>query len=292
MIWTDVPDGVLVQGITGSAGRAHLARMRDAGTPVVAGTSPGHEGESVDGIPVYDTVVQARRYHAFATTVQFVPGKQTLHATAEALRAGVKLVVALAEGVPVWDAIELRALAREHGALVLGPNTAGAIRPARWKLGIMPHALYSRGHVGVLSRSGSVMHDVAYALGRAGIGQSTCVDIGGDRVVGNDIIEVYRQFLLDDQTDEILIVGEIGSDKEERLAAYLQREGIGKPTVALIVGRHAPEGRRMGHAAAIVQGSAGSASGKETALADAGVSVCANLDEVVAWTRRRDKAWK
>jgi succinyl-CoA synthetase alpha subunit len=292
MIWNDVLDVVLVQGITGTAGRAHLARMRDAGTPVVAGTSPGHEGEFVDGIPVYASVAEALRHRAFAAAVQFVPGKQTLNASMEALRAGLKLVVALAEGVPVWDAIELRALAREHGALVLGPNTAGVIRPDRWKLGIMPHALYSRGHIGVLSRSGSVMHDVAYTLTHAGIGQSTCVDIGGDRVVGNDIVDVYRQFISDEQTDEILIVGEIGSDKEERLAAYLQKEGTGKPTAALIVGRHAPQGRRMGHAAAIVHGSAGSASGKEAALADAGVSVCANLDEVVAWTRRRNKAWR
>ena len=292
MIWNDALDGVLVQGITGSAGRAHLVRMRDAGTPVVAGTSPGHEGESVDGIPVYDTVAEARRHHAFAAAVQFVPGKQTLNATAETLRAGLKLVVSLAEGVPAWDAVELRSLAREHRALVLGPNTAGVIRPGRWKLGIMPHALYSRGNVGVMSRSGSVMHDVAYTLGHAGVGQSTCVDIGGDRVVGSDIVDVYRQFLSDEQTDMVLIVGEIGSDKEERLAGYLQKEGMGKPTAALVVGRHAPEGRRMGHAAAIMQGSAGSASGKEAALADAGVHVCVNLDEVVAWTRRSQTAWR
>lgn len=285
MIWNDAMEGVVIQGITGAAGRAHLAGMRAAGTPVVAGSSPGRSGESIDGIPVYDTLAEARRHHRFTSVVQFVRGAQTFEATAEAVAAGLKLIVVLAEGVPTWDALAIRALTRESGALILGPNTAGVIRPGCWRLGIMPHVLYMRGRIGVLSRSGSIMHDVSYTLGHAGIGQSTCVDIGGDRVVGADIIDVYRGFLTDTQTDAILIVGEIGSNKEEHLARHLRASGITKPTAAMIVGRHAPEGRRMGHAAAIMHGSAGSAASKLSALSGAGVHVCKDLDAVVAWAR-------
>lgn len=283
MIWSDAPHGVVIQGITGSAGRAHLARMRDAGTQVVAGVSPGRGGETVDGIPVYDTVGEARQQHAFDASVQFVPGAQTLEATSEALCAGLKLIVALAEGVPAWDAIRIRALATERSALVLGPNTAGVIRPGCWKLGIMPHAMYSRGRIGVLSRSGSAMHEVAYTLSHAGLGQSTCVDIGGDRVVGSDILSAYRGFLSDAQTEMILIVGEIGSDKEEHLAHELRAGGLAKPTAAMILGRHAPQGKRMGHAAAIMHGAAGSAASKREAFVKAGVTVCDNLQDVILW---------
>ncbi len=284
-MWADRLEGVVVQGITGTAGRAHTVTMQQAGTPVVAGVSPGRGGETVAGVPVYDTVAQARRAHRIDASVIFAPSGAVLGAAMEALDAGIALVAIIAEGVPTWDSLRIRVAADARGATVAGPNTGGAIRPGCWKLGISPNVMYRPGPVGILSRTGSAMHEAALALTQAGIGQSTAVDVGGDKVNGNDIIDAYEGFVNDPKTRLLVVIGEIGSDKEERLAGHLRAHPPVKPMASLVLGRHAPAGRRMGHAGAIIKGSAGTAAGKAALLASAGVVACTSLGGLVAWAR-------
>ena len=271
---------VLVQGVTGTQGSFHAQLMLEYGTKVVAGTSPGKGGGSVAGVPVYDTVAQAQRAHMADASIVFVPAASAVDAALEALEAGLKLVVVVSEHVPVRDAVYLMAYASQLGGVVVGPNCPGIINPGQCKVGIMPGHVFSAGRVGVVSRSGTLTYEVAAGLSRLGFGQSTCVGIGGDAVVGLSFVDALELFGADTATDAVVLVGEIGGNMEEVAAEYLLKSGFGKPVVAYVAGRFAPAEKRMGHAGAIVSGGAGGALGKVAALEGAGVRVALKPNDV------------
>lgn len=265
---------VLVQGITGIQGRFHTSLMLDYGTKIVAGVTPGKGGTEVDGVPVYDTVPQALREHRIDASIIFVPAPYALDASLEALEAGIEVMVIITEGIPIRDSMEIMATARRRGATIIGPNTPGVIKPGECKVGIMPAMVFSRGPIGIASRSGTLFYEVAAHITRIGLGESLCVGLGGDPVVGLDFIDLLRWYERDDETRAVAIIGEIGGDAEERAAGQIARGEFTKPIAAYIAGRTAVPGRRMGHAGAIIQGSLGTAQSKMDALDAAGVAVC------------------
>ena len=290
-ILVDQSSRVLVQGITGREGAFHTARMRAAGTSVVAGTSPGKGGQTVEGVPVFDTVRAAVAETAADVAVLFVPARFARDAMIEAADAGVRLVVCVTEGIPVRDMTEVTAHLARRGARLVGPNGPGLITPGRCSAGIMPAAVFRPGAAGVVSRSGTLTYEVVHELTRAGVGQSTAVGMGGDAVHGLGFIECLELFEADPETEAVALIGEIGGDDEERAAAFV-RESMTKPVVAYIAGFSAPPGRRMGHAGAIVEGSAGTAADKKAALEAAGIPVAAAPADLArllgeAITRRR-----
>jgi len=267
-------EGVLVQGITGRQGRFWTERMVECGTRVVAGVSPGKGGTEVCGVPVYDSVSEAIKWHDIRVAVLFTPAKATKGAALESLMAGVKKLVLLAEGVPVQETMEILAEAREAGAQVLGPNTAGVAVPGEAMVGIIPAfigEIFRRGEVGVVSRSGSLGTLVCMYVSQAGLGQSAFIGVGGDPVVGTTMREACTVLEEDERTRVVVLVGEIGGSQEEDAAEYVRR--MRKPVVAVVVGREAPRGKRMGHAGAIVLGERGSAQAKMEALRAAGARV-------------------
>ena len=264
---------VLVQGITGSQGVFHTRLMREYGTKIVAGTVPGRGGQTVERLPVYDTVAEAKDSHGIDASIVFVPAPYALDAALESVEAGLDPVVVITEGVPVRDSIELMAMARLKGTTVVGPNTPGLIKAGECKMGIMPAQVFKKGGVGVISRSGTLFYEVAAHITRVGLGQSTCVGLGGDPIVGLDFVEVLRWFEEDPETEAVALIGEIGGDAEERAASFIGDGGFTKPVAAYIAGRAAVPGKRMGHAGAIVQGGSGTAESKMNALRDAGVAV-------------------
>ena len=264
---------VLVQGITGSQGAFHTHLMREYGTKVVAGTVPGRGGQTIEGLPVYDTVVEAKESHGVDASIIFVPAPQALDAALESVEAGLDPVVVITEGMPVRDSIELMAMARLSGTTIVGPNTPGLIKAGESKMGIMPAQVFKKGEVGIISRSGTLFYEVAVHITRAGLGQSTCVGLGGDPVVGLDYVDVLRWFEEDPETRAVALIGEIGGDAEERAAAFIGDGGFTKPVASYIAGRAALPGKRMGHAGAIIQGSSGTAESKMNALREAGVTV-------------------
>jgi succinyl-CoA synthetase alpha subunit len=265
---------VLVQGITGREGAFHTARMRAAGTNVVAGTSPGKGGRDVDGVPVFDTVRAAVEATGADVAVLFVPARFARDAMIEAADAGIALVVCVTEGIPVRDMTEVTAHLERRGTRLIGPNGPGLITPGRCSAGIMPAAVFRPGPAGVISRSGTLTYEVVHELTRAGVGQSTAVGMGGDAVHGLGFIECLELFEADPETEVVALIGEIGGDDEERAAAFV-RASMTKPVVACVAGFSAPPGRRMGHAGAIVEGSAGTAADKKAALEAAGIPVAA-----------------
>jgi succinyl-CoA synthetase alpha subunit len=271
---------VLVQGITGTQGSFHTQLMLEYGTKVVAGTSPGKGGSNVASVPVYDTVAQAQKAHGVDASIVFVPAPFAADAALEALESGVKTVVVVSEHVPVRDSIELMAYAAKVGAMVVGPNCPGIITPGKCKVGIMPGHVFSAGKVGLASRSGTLTYEVAAGLTRLGVGQSTCVGIGGDAVVGLSFLDVAKLFAEDADTDAVVLVGEIGGNMEELAAEYVRKSGFGKPVVAFVAGRAAPAEKRMGHAGAIVAGGEGAAVGKVAAFEAAGVRVALKPGDV------------
>jgi len=262
---------VVVQGITGNQGRFHARLMVEYGTRVVAGVSPGKGGTEVDGIPVYDTVQEAVDRHGASATVIFVPAPFARDACLEALDAGLGVVVAITEGIPVHDAMEIMTFAQARNAVVVGPNTFGLIAPGKCKLGIMPARAYAPGPVGVVARSGTLSYEIAAALTQAGIGQSTVVGLGGDRVVGLTFVDVLRRFEADPGTAAVVMVGEIGGTAEEEAAEFIK--GMSRPVVAYLAGRSAPPGKRMGHAGAIIERGRGTFESKVRALTEAGTLV-------------------
>ena len=264
---------VLVQGITGSQGAFHTRLMKEYGTNVVAGTVPGRGGQTVEEVPVYDTVVEAKESHGVDASIVFVPAPYALDAALESVEAGLDPVVVITEGMPVRDSIELTAMARLSGTTVVGPNSPGLIKAGESKMGIMPAQVFKKGGVGVISRSGTLFYEVAAHITRVGLGQSTCVGLGGDPVVGLDFVEVLRWFEEDPETEAVALIGEIGGDAEERAASFIGDGGFTKPVAAYIAGRAAVPGKRMGHAGAIIQGVSGTAESKMNALRDAGVAV-------------------
>ncbi|MDP2900737.1 MAG: succinate--CoA ligase subunit alpha [Candidatus Bathyarchaeota archaeon] len=264
---------VVVQGITGTQGRFHAARMREYGTNVVAGVTPGRGGQDVDGTPVYDTVLEAREKHGCDASIIFVPAGGALDAALEAMEAGMDPVVVITEGIPVRDTIELVARARQRGTTVVGPNTPGLIKAGESKMGIMPNQVFKRGSVGIISRSGTLFYEIAAHVTNQGLGESTCVGLGGDPVVGLDYIELLKWFQEDPETKAVALIGEIGGDAEEKAADFIASGGFTKPVAAYIAGRAAVPGKRMGHAGAIIQGSSGTAESKMNALRGAGAAI-------------------
>lgn len=263
---------VIVQGITGRDGSFHAAKMKEYGTQVVGGTSPGKGGQQVDGIPVFNTVKEAVAATGADTSIIFVPAPFAKDAMLEAIDGGVKLVVCITEGVPVLDAVEAQNYARVKGVKVIGPNCPGLISPGKSMVGIMPTGVFKQGHTGVISRSGTLTYEVVYDLVESGLGISTAVGVGGDPVVGLYFEDLLQMFQDDPETDSIAMIGEIGGDAEERAAEFIKAH-VTKPVAVFISGRQAPPGKQMGHAGAIISGGAGSAEGKIKALEAAGVPV-------------------
>ena len=264
---------VLVQGITGRQGRFHTKLMLEYGTRIVAGVTPGKGGESVEGVPVYDTVAEAMDRHRIDASIIFVPAPYAPDAVYEALDAGLDPIVVITEGIAVRDTMMFVAKARRSGVTIIGPNTPGVIKVGECKLGIMPASVFKRGRVGVISRSGTLTYEIADHISSIGLGESTCVGLGGDPITGLDFIDVLKWFEDDPETEAVVLIGEIGGDAEERAADFIAEGGFTKPAVAYIAGRTAIPGKRMGHAGAIIQGERGTAKSKIEALEAAGVPV-------------------
>ncbi|HHV57315.1 MAG TPA: succinate--CoA ligase subunit alpha [Firmicutes bacterium] len=262
---------VVVQGITGHQGRFHTRQMLDYGTQVVAGVSPGKAGEAVHGVPVYDTVAEAVAEQGANASITFVPAPFVKDAAFEAIESGIQVLVLIPEHIPVLDAMEIMAQARERQVTVVGPNSFGIISPGKSKMGIMPNSIYAPGPVGVAARSGTLSYEVVAGLTHAGLGQSTVVGMGGDRVVGLTFIDLLKHFEEDPATESVVLVGEIGGTAEEEAAEYIK--GMSKPVVAYLAGQSAPPGKRMGHAGAIVERGKGTFASKVAALRAAGARV-------------------
>ena len=272
-ILVDSVTRVIVQGITGTQGSLHTLLMLEYGTKVVAGTSPGKGGENVYGIPVYDTVEEAQERHLANSSIIFAPAQFAAEAAIESLEQGIKTIIVITEHIPLRDTIELISYAKQVGANIVGPNTPGVITPGRCKLGILPSNEFAAGNVGIISRSGTLMYEIASTLTKAGIGQSTCLGLGGDQVTGLNFIDALEMFKDDPETKAVVLIGEIGGNIEELAAQHIMKEGYPKPVVAYVAGRSAPAGRRMGHAGAIVMGKSGTAKTKIAAFETAGAQV-------------------
>lgn len=280
-ILVDSKTRVIVQGITGREGSFHAKLMLDYGTRVVAGTSPGKGGSYVHNIPVYNTVYEAvREQGAVDASVIFVPARFASDAVYEAIDNGVKLVVVITEGIPVHDELRFVNYARKKGVVVVGPNTPGVMTVGEAKLGIMPAHVFTRGRVGLVSRSGTLTYEIARELAKRGLGVSTVVGLGGDPVTGLDFVSVYEMFHKDDGTDAVVVVGEIGGDAEERFAAFYRELPSKKPVVAYVAGRTAPPGKRMGHAGAIISMGVGDYGSKRRSLEEAGIPVADTPSQV------------
>ena len=271
-VMIDKKTKVVVQGITGYQGTYHSKAMRDFGTNVVAGVTPGKAGEKVNDIPVFGTVADAVAETGANTSCVFVPAPMTKDAVMEALDAGIATIVVVTEHVPVHDAIHFVAVARSKGVALVGPNCPGLAAPGVGKVGILPSKIFMKGTVGVVSRSGTLTYEIVNAMTEHGIGQSTCVGIGGDRVPGTNFVDVLARFQKDKDTKKIVLVGEIGGTAEEEAAEFVKAH-VTKPVVAYIAGRTAPPGKRMGHAGAIIARGRGTAESKIKALEAAGVKV-------------------
>jgi succinyl-CoA synthetase alpha subunit len=285
-ILIDAGTRVLVQGITGRDGSFHAKQMLDYGTKVVGGVTPGKGGQSIHGLPVFNTVKEAVAATGADASVVYVPAPFAAAAVREAADAGVRLVVAITEGVPVLDMLDVYHEVRRRGVTLIGPNCPGLIAPGKCKIGIMPGYIHRPGGVGVVSRSGTLTYEIVFALTGLGIGQSTCVGVGGDPVVGSGFMDLLPLYEQDPETKAVVLVGEIGGDEEERTAEFI-RKNIRKPVFAYIVGHTAPEGKRMGHAGAIVSGGRGTAASKLRAFFQAGVPVANTIDELAAMVKER-----
>lgn len=270
---------VIVQGITGSQGRFHAAQMRSYGTQVVGGVTPGKRGSDVDGIPVFDTVREAVEATGATASVIFVPPKFAANAILEAAEGGIRLCVCITEGIPVRQMAEIKAFLQGRELELIGPNCPGLITPGECKIGILPGDICIKGHVGVVSRSGTLTYEAISQLTKLGIGQSTAVGIGGDPIHGLGFVDVLERFERDPETKAIVMIGEIGGDGEEEAAEWI-RTHTKKPVAAFIAGATAPKGKRMGHAGAIVSGNGGTAAGKQQALRAAGVLVADTPDQI------------
>jgi len=272
---------LIVQGITGREGTFHTEQMLAYGTNVVAGVTPGKGGQTVLGVPVYNTVKEAMEKHNANATVIFVPARFTKASVYEALDANVPVVITIAEHVPVHDMMHCYHLARMKGIRLFGPNSFGIISPGKSKAGFMAHRIFSEGSVGIMSRSATNCYETVFMMTQAGIGQSTCVGVGGDMIPGSTFVDLLPDFEADEQTKAIVIIGEIGGSEEEIAAEYIKKH-VTKPVVALIAGKNAPKGKSMGHAGAIVSADgSGSAQSKEAALKAAGCHIAESTFEIV-----------
>ena len=280
VVLVDKDTRVIIQGITGGQGTFHSGAMKDYGTKVVAGTSPGKGGQEVHGIPVYDSVTEARNAEDATASVIFVPAPFAGDAALEAIGADLNPVVVITEHVPVQDEITIIHAAKKKEITIIGPNTPGIISPGpKQKLGIMPGHVFSDGSIGLMSRSGTLTYEIAAGMTNAGIGISTAIGLGGDPCVGLTTIEAVKLFEKDRDTKALVIVGEIGGDAEERAAAYI-KDNVDLPAVGFIAGRTAPPGKRMGHAGAIISGSSGTAGAKIAAFNEAGIPVAEKPSDI------------
>ncbi|MBK7837756.1 MAG: succinate--CoA ligase subunit alpha [Candidatus Obscuribacter sp.] len=279
MILVDKSTKVVVQGATGKMGGAHTKRMIDYGTNIVGGVTPGKGGETVHGVPVFDTVMQAVQKTGATCSVIFVPPYLALDAGYEALDAGIQLLVLITEAIPPLDTAKLAAAVKAKGAKLIGPNCPGIITPGQSLIGILPGSIFKSGPVGMVSKSGTLTYEIALALTESGFGQSTCVGTGGDPVKGLDYKEVLSMFEADPATEVIVMIGEIGGNAEEEAAAYI-KQNIKKPVIGYIAGQTAPPGKRMGHAGAIISGGKGTAESKLEAFKANGVKVAMTPSEV------------
>ncbi len=279
-ILVDKDTRVIVQGITGGQGTFHSAAMLKYGTKVVAGTSPGKSGEEVHGIPVYDSIREAKEAQDVTASIIFIPAPYAGDAALEAIANDLDPIVIITEHVPVKDEIRVIHEAKMKGITIIGPNTPGVITPrAKQKIGIMPGHVFAEGDVGLMSRSGTLTYEIAAGMTNAGIGISTALGLGGDPCVGLTTIEAVKMFKEDEDTKALVLVGEIGGDAEERAAVYI-KENYDLPVVGFIAGRTAPPGKRMGHAGAIISGSTGTAAAKIKAMNDAGIAVAEKPSDV------------
>ena len=279
MILLDENTKCLVQGITGKQGSFHTEQMLNYDTCIQAGVTPGKGGQDFLGVPIFNSIEEATEETDVNASIIFVPAKFAKDAAFESIRH-LDLVVIISEHIPVHDSLEIMAYANQMDTTVIGPNTPGVISPGVGKLGIMPTHIFKEGNVGLISRSGTLTYEIASELTRAGIGQSTCVGIGGDPVIGTNYIDILKRFEEDDGTDSVVLIGEIGGNAEEKAAEYIKNE-MTKPVVSYIAGRTAPPGKRMGHAGAIIQGNTGTVVSKTKALNDAGVEVAKKPSEIV-----------
>ncbi len=271
---------LLVQGITGREGEFHTRQMLAYGTHVVAGVTPGKGGQEVHGVPVFDSVEEAVARTGANASIIFVPPAFAADAVLEAVASKLELVVCITEGIPIHDMIDAVQAAQRAGTRLIGPNCPGAITPGEALVGILPGVIFRPGPVGLVSRSGTLTYEVVNELSARGIGQSTCVGVGGDPIIGTKFVDVLRLFEADPQTRAVILIGEIGGSDEEEAAAFI-KEQMSKPVVAFISGRTAPPGKRMGHAGAIISGNTGTAASKIAALQDAGVPVAETITEIV-----------
>ena len=270
---------LVVQGLTGSEGRFHGLRNRDYGTNVVAGVTPGKGGQEVEGIPVFDTVAEAVRDARANTTLVFVPARFATDAIYEAVDAGIGTVICITEHVPAHDMLRVYTYIRPRGVTMIGPNCPGVLSPGKANVGIIPAEIFSEGSIGLVSRSGTLTYQIGHELTQLGLGNSTIVGIGGDPVVGSSFIDILERFEADDETELIVLVGEIGGDEEEKAARFVA-DHVTKPVLAYIAGFSAPPGKTMGHAGAIISGSVGTAAAKQEALEAVGIQVGTTPTEV------------
>ena len=285
-ILVDEKSRVIVQGITGRDGAFHTSQMLAYGTKIVGGVTPGKGGQKTgDGVPIFNTMAEAVSATGGDTSVVYVPAAFATDAICEAADAGAKLVVCITEGVPVLDMVRVLPYLGERGARLIGPNCPGIISPGKCKVGIMPGAIHMRGPVGVVSRSGTLTYEIVHHLTLSGLGQSSCLGIGGDPIVGTNILDALELFAGDDETEVVVLIGEIGGSDEEEAAAIIAN-GYPKKVAAFIAGQTAPPGKRMGHAGAIVTGGTGTAAEKIAAFRAAGVDVAAIPGEIVDLVRR------
>lgn len=266
---------LIVQGITGKEGSFHAQTCKEYGTNLLGGVTPNKGGTEICGVPVFNTVKEAVNETNADTSMIFVPSRFASNAIIEAAESGIKLIVCITEGIPVYDMLKAKKAVVYNGAKLIGPNCPGLITPEECKVGIMPSKIHKKGSVGVVSRSGTLTYEAVYQLTQLGLGQSTCIGIGGDPIIGTSFIDVLSAFQKDEQTQVICLIGEIGGIAEEEAAEYIKKY-VTKPVVSFIAGLSAPEGKRMGHAGAIISGGKGTAKSKMEALESAGVAVCKN----------------
>jgi len=278
-ILVDENTRVVVQGITGREGTFHTIQMLKYGTVVAAGMTPGKKGQAVEGVPVYNTVHEAVKYEGANVSCIFVPPLFAADAVMEAAAEGLAVIVCITEGIPALDMVKAASFLRDKQSVLIGPNCPGIISPGKTKVGIMPGPIHRPGGIGVISRSGTLTYEVVDQLTRAGLGQSTCIGIGGDAIIGTSFIDHLRRFKDDPQTEGVVIIGEIGGTAEEEAADYIRKE-FRKPVIAFIAGQTAPPDKRMGHAGAIISGGKGKAQDKIKALEEAGIMVVKNLGKL------------
>jgi succinyl-CoA synthetase alpha subunit len=266
---------LIVQGITGGEGSFHTAQMVEYGTRVVAGVTPGKGGQKdPNGVPIFNTVAEARQETGANASAIFVPAAFSADAVLESIDAQLDLVVCITEGIPTLDMVNVDTALKQSQIRLIGPNCPGIISPGKCKIGIMPGFIHSPGKVGVISRSGTLTYEAVYQLTELGIGQSTCIGIGGDPIIGSTFLDLLRLFAEDQDTEAVVLIGEIGGSAEEEAATWIKETGFTKPVIAFVAGRTAPPGRRMGHAGAIISGGQGTAQSKMEALQAAGIHVC------------------